>query len=217
MLTFSQDSQLKNAKQHLRMQGHPWGNCSSLLCGLTVHHGIRVQRSAGVHHSASMHHTACAHRSACQHHGGLFQHSEGVQHNVCVHHGACVHHSACVHHDDDDDRRQRPSLRRVFEMYKALIGKPIDSLIFLPAWSGGPGRSHASNLTMVFGMHKVSIDSPTEALIVPPSWAPRPRNEPEIESERGVRHARSFYCKPDRFVDMSSLLGEDPSASSTRQ
>ena len=65
-------------------------------------------------------------------------------------------------------------------MYRVVIGKPIDSLIFLPAWSGGPGRSHAVNLTKVFGMYKILTDNLADALNVPPSWAPRPRKEPEI-------------------------------------
>ena len=36
MLTFSEDAELKDARQILRMQGYPWESCSSLLCGLTV-------------------------------------------------------------------------------------------------------------------------------------------------------------------------------------
>ena len=37
-------------------------------------------------------------------------------------------------------------------------------------------------------MYKDLRDSPIDSLICPPSWAPRPLEEPEVESERGVRH-----------------------------
>ena len=36
MLTFSEGAKPKDARQNSRMQGYPWGSCSSLLCGLTV-------------------------------------------------------------------------------------------------------------------------------------------------------------------------------------
>ena len=79
------------------------------------------------------------------------------------------------------------------EMYRIVIGKPIDSLIFLPFGPPEPFRSQKSDPRGMAEMYRIVIGKPIDSLIFlrfgPPepfrSRKSNPTGMPGVERERG--------------------------------
>ena len=90
-------------------------------------------------------------------------------------------------------RSQKWDSRGVPDMYRIVIGKPIDSLIFLPFGLPELFRSQKLDPRRVPEMYRIVIGKPIDSLIFLPFGLPEayrngksnPRGMPGVERERG--------------------------------